>query len=219
MLKIYGVHRSRATRVYWLAGELGLTYEKIPVLQAYKLADPMAADAPLNTRTPAFLAINPMGAIPSIDDDGLKLHESLAITLYLAKKHGGPLAPQNLAEDAQMVQWSLFAATEIESNALKISQLNAEGRLSTEAGAQEAQAHARLLKRPFGVLEKHFSDHAYAVAERFTVGDINLAEVVRYAQPLTSLMDAHPHVRDWLVRCQARPAFKAMWQARLDEKE
>ncbi|MCM2476547.1 glutathione S-transferase family protein [Rhizobium sp. CG5] len=219
MLKIYGVHKSRATRLYWLAAELDLAYEKIPVIQAYKLADPLAADAPLNTRSPAFLAINPMGAIPSIDDDGLKLHESLAITLYLAKKHGGPLAPQDLAEDALMMQWSLFAATEIESNALKISQLNAAERLSTKTGAQEADVHARLLRRPFGVLEQHFAAHAYAVGDRFTVGDINLAEVVRYAQPLTSLMDAHPHVRDWLARCQDRPGFKTMWQARLDEKE
>ena len=40
--------------------------------------------------------------MPSIDDDGLVLHESLAINLYLAKKHGGPLAPANVAEDGEM---------------------------------------------------------------------------------------------------------------------
>jgi glutathione S-transferase len=43
-----------------------------------------------------------MVTIPSIEDDGLVLHESLAINLYMAKKHGGPLAPANLAEDALM---------------------------------------------------------------------------------------------------------------------
>jgi glutathione S-transferase len=54
----------------------------------------------------------------SSEDDGLVLHESLAINLYLAKKHGGPLAPTNLAEDALMTMWTLWAATEVESHAL-----------------------------------------------------------------------------------------------------
>eukprot|EP01035_Chromulina_nebulosa_P014683 gene14683-biopygen12512 len=76
MLKIYGVYKSRATRILWLVEELGLPFEQVPVLQAYKLADPLAADARLNTRSPAFLAVNPMGGIPTIDDDGLVLNES-----------------------------------------------------------------------------------------------------------------------------------------------
>ena len=47
----------------------------------------------LHTKSPEFLKVNPNGHVPSIDDDGLVLHESLAINLYLARKHGGPLAP------------------------------------------------------------------------------------------------------------------------------
>ncbi|GEO84239.1 MULTISPECIES: glutathione S-transferase family protein [Alphaproteobacteria] len=219
MLRIYGVYKSRATRTFWLAGELGLAFEHVPVIQAYKLADPMAPGARINTRSPEYLAVNPMGAIPAIDDDGLKLHESMAINLYLARKAGGPLAPKDLAEDALMTQWSFFAVAEIEANALKISMSNAQGRLSTEAGQAEAEVAARLLKRPLAVLESHFADNDYAVGGRFTVADINLAEVVRYGQPYQPLMDAHPHIAAWLKRCHDRPAFKAMWQTRLDEQE
>ncbi len=61
MLKIYGVYRSRATRNLWMAGEIGLDFEHVPVIQAYRLPDPFAPDAPLNTRTPSFMAVNPMG--------------------------------------------------------------------------------------------------------------------------------------------------------------
>ncbi len=64
--------------------------------------------------------MNPNGHIPSIEDDGLVLHESLAINLYLARKHGGPLAPKNVAEEGQMSMWALWAATEVESNALNV---------------------------------------------------------------------------------------------------
>ncbi|MGL3606316.1 glutathione S-transferase family protein [Rhizobium sp. G187] len=219
MLKIYGVYKSRATRILWLLEELGLPFELVPVLQAYKLDDPKAPGVRLNTHSPEFLAINPMGSIPTIEDDGFVLNESLAQTIYVAKKYGGPLGPQDLSEDAQMLQWTLFAATSIESDALRISVSNSSGRLSTDAGQAEAKAAARLLARPFGVLEKHFSDHAYAVGDRFTVADINLAEIVRYAQPWQPLLDQHPKTAEWLARMQGRPAFKAMWAKRLAEVE
>ena len=219
MLKIYGVYKSRATRTFWLAGELGLTFEQVPVLQAYKLDDPMAPGVRTNTRSPEFLAINPMGAIPAIDDDGLKLYESMAINLYLAKNQGGRLAPKDLADDALITQWSFFAVSEIEANALKISMANAQGRLETEAGQAEADVASRLLKRPFGVLEQHFATNDHAVGGRFTVADINLAEVVRYAQPYPPALEPFPHLSAWLKRCHERPAFRAMWQTRLDEKE
>lgn len=217
MLKIYGCYKSRATRVLWLTEELELAYEHVPVIQAGKLDNPLAADAPINTQSPAFLAVNPFGAIPAIEDDGLVLFESLAITLYLAKQYGGEMGPKDLEEDALMMQWALFAATEIESNALKISRISADGRLDSEAGMSEAAAAARLLKRPIAVLENHFAKNEFAVSDRFTVADINLAEIVRYAQPYAPLLTANPNLKAWLERCQSRPAFKAMWTARAAE--
>lgn len=219
MLKIYGVYKSRATRILWLVEELGMPFELVPVIQAYKLKDPMAADARLNTRSPEFLAVNPMGSIPTIEDDGLVLNESLAQTLYVAKKQGGTIAPRDLNEEAQMLQWSLFAATSIETEALKISMANVSGKLSTPEGQAEAAEVAKMLARPLGVLEKHFTQHDYAFGGRFTVADINLAEVVRYAQTYQPLFDAHPKTAEWLARVQGRPGFKAMWEKRLAEAE
>ena len=77
MLKIYGIPRSRAFRAMWLAKELGLDYQSVPVDMGKG-----------ETRAADYLKINPNGHIPAIDDDGFVLWESLAITLYLAKKHG-----------------------------------------------------------------------------------------------------------------------------------
>ncbi len=217
MLTIYGVYRSRATRTLWLAGELGLNFKLVPVIQARRVEDPLAANAPMNTLTPSFLAINPMGTIPCIEDDGMVLYESMAINLYLARKHGTSVAPADLAEDAQMMQWSFFAATEIETNTLKISSTVSEGLANTDAGQAVIEVAARLLRRPFKVLEQHLSENEYLVGNRFSVADINVAEVVRYAQAHTPLFEANPAVKAWLDRCQSRAAFKAMWSARDSE--
>lgn len=215
MLKIYGAYRSRATRTLWLADEIGLAFDHVPVLQAKRLADPKKPDAPINTQSPAFLAINPMGTIPSIDDDGVIVHESLAINLYLARKYGGDLGPKDLVEEAAMLQWSLFAATEIEATALKISFASlAEATDETRAVIDQSAAN---LERSFTVLEKHLADKDFVVGDRFTVADINLAEIVRYAQAHTPLFETRPALKSWLERVQARPAFKAMWEKRLAE--
>jgi glutathione S-transferase len=213
MLTIYGVYRSRASRAIWLAYEMDLPFRHVPVMQAYRLADPSAADAPLHTRSPAFLAINPNGHIPSIDDDGLVLHESLAINLYLARKHGGPLAPADHAEDGQMGMWALWAATEVEPHSIQILYHRA-GKPPEERDPAVAEAAIAALRAPFAVLDRHLSASPWMVGGRFTVADINVAEVVRYALPAPELFAAAPAVKAWLAACHDRPAFKRMMAER-----
>lgn len=214
MTKIYGVHRSRASRTYWLARELGLEVEEVPVIQAYRLPDPAAPDAPLNTRSQAFLAVTPAGAIPAMEDEGFVLTESLAINLYLAKKHGGPLAPADAREDALMLQRALYGATAIEPHALAILYAHAQGRADTPEGRVEVAREAEALARPLTVLDAHLAAEGQMVGRRFTVADINMAEIVRYAQDHPTLLAAYPAVDGWLRACQSRPAFQAMWARR-----
>lgn len=61
MLTIDGADRTRAPRPIRPACEIGVAFRHVPVIQAHRLADPHAPDAPLNARSPAFLAINPTG--------------------------------------------------------------------------------------------------------------------------------------------------------------
>lgn len=218
MLTIHGVTRSRASRVIWLCHELDLPFLQIPVIQAYRLGDAEAADAPLNTRSPEFLELSPAGAIPVIEDDGLVLTESLACTLHLAKKHDrGGMGPADEAEDALMTQWPLFAATSIEPDALTLLFLHGNGRVQSGEDAALVAAAAERLVRPMTVLEGHLSRHGRLVGDRFTVADLNMAEVIRYAQGYAPLMTQFPAVEAWLKACQDRPAFRKMVEARLAE--
>jgi glutathione S-transferase len=215
MLTIYGVYRSRASRNIWLANELGLPFKLVPVMQRYRLPDPPPAGV-LHTKSPEFLKVNPNGHVPTIDDDGLVLHESLAINLYLARKHGHGLGPASLAEDGQMSMWALWAAIEVEPHAINIiyHRVSNSGR---PMDPKIADAAVEALRDPFAVLDDALTNDGYLVGGRFTVADINAAEVVRYAQAAPELFESAPRVKAWLAACQARPAFKKMWAER--EKE
>jgi len=217
MLTLYGVYRSRASRPLWLLAELGLPFAHVPVVQARRVRDPGAAGAPLNTASPAFLAINPQGQIPALRDGDLVLTESLAICQHIARKAGGSLGPQNLDEAALIDQWALFAATGIEAAALEILYAQEAGEDKTAAGAAKVAECATRLARPLARLEGHLATHQWLLGARFTVADIMVAECLRYAQGHKALMAAHPVTSAWLARCQARPGFKAMMAARLAE--
>lgn len=213
MLKIYGLYRSRATRNIWLCDELGVPFELVPVVQANRQGSPAAEAFEINTRSPEFLKVNPNGHIPSIDDDGLILHESLGINLYLAKKHGGPLAPASLAEDGQMTTWTAWALTEVEPHSIQVL-YHRVAKPAAERDAKVADAAVEALQAPFRVLDAVLADAGYVVGGRFTVADINLAECFRYAQAAPELFEANPNVKAWLAKVQARPAFKAMMAKR-----
>ena len=212
MITLYGCYRSRATRPLWLLAETGTAFTHVPVIQSYRLNQPKAADAPLNTASPEFLGVNPIGQIPVLVEGDLTLSESLAITMYLARRYGGALGPASDAESALMEQWSLFAATAVEGPALDIRMTLDKGVKGAEAEAFVAIS-AEKLRRPLGYLAGALKGE-WLVGGRFTVADLNVAECVRYAAAHGALMDEFPAVKAWLARAQARPAFQAMWAAR-----
>jgi glutathione S-transferase len=83
VIKLYGTAMSRSGRALWTLEELGVNYEHIPV--EVKKA-----------KSPEVLRLNPNGHIPTLDDSGLVVRESMAINLYLAEKYGkAPFWPAN----------------------------------------------------------------------------------------------------------------------------
>lgn len=212
MITLYGVYRSRASRPLWVLFETGTPFTHVPVIQAYRLPDPKAADAPINTATPAFLTVNPQGQIPALTDGDLTLTESLGIATYLARRYGGPLGAQSDAESALIDQWMLLAATAIETPALEILQApqGATGEGITAIAAEK-------LRRPLARLNAHLTGRDWLMGDRFTVADIVVAECVRYAQGHPTLLSEFPAVKRWLETAQSRPAFRKMWDGRMAE--
>jgi len=200
-LKIYGVARSRAARVLWMAKELGLDYEHIKVDFATG-----------ETRRPSHLVLNPNGHIPVIDDDGLILWESMAINLYLAKKYGaGGLYPNRLADEARAWQWSFWGMTEVERPVLT-AMMNRAVYPADKRDAAAADAAEKTLAQPLGVLDGELGPVPYLLGGQFTVADLNLASILAWARPAQIDMSGFPKVAEWLRICAERPAARAVRQ-------
>ncbi len=210
-LTIHGVAASRALRPLWAATELGLAFTHVPT--------PFSGGA---TRIPEFLALNPNGHIPVLIDarpEGeVVVWESMACALYLARVHGQAdgvsIAPATPREDAEALRWSFWAVTECEADALTLLAHRVampEARRKPEL----ADAAEKRLAVPLRVIEAHLqrqrdAGQAHLAADRFTVADVCVASVLQWARASRPLMAAHPLVHDWVGRCVARPAYRAV---------
>jgi glutathione S-transferase len=194
-LKIYGVARTRAFRALWIAEELGLAYEHVPV----EIGDAGA-------RTSKFLALNPNGRLPFIADGDFVLTESLAITLYLARTYShGVLYPAAREDEARAWQWSFWAIAEVDRgvniwslHAVRLPPGERDGALRDEA--------LNVLAAPFRVLDAAVAKDAYLLGPDFSVADLNVAAVISRAVDMD--LAAWPHLKDWLHRCLDRPAAR-----------
>ena len=194
-LRIYGIARTRAFRALWMAKEVGLDYEHLPI----EIGDAGA-------RSPEFLAINPNGRLPVIVDNGFVLFESLAITLYLAKKYSnGNLYPSTLEGEAKAWQWSLWAVTEVDRG-VNIWSLHAVRLPPAERDPVKRNEALKVLAAPFKVLDAAVAEQKYLLGNDFTVADLNVAAVVSRAIDMD--LSAVSNLKAWLTRCLERPAAR-----------
>lgn len=204
-LKIYGIAASRTIRILWMAEELGLAYEHVPI---HYRVDP---DGPLGKNNPEFRRANPMGRVPAIDDDGFTLSESMAINLYLARKHGKGLWPATVEGEGLAFQWSFFAVTEVD---LLVNEWASHAIVLPEGEREPARAAAALdkLAKPLAVVDAALGRRRWLAGDAFTVADLNLAAAMFRARRMDHA--TRPHLARWLEGCFSRPAARRAWALR-----
>ena len=192
MLRSYGSPRSRTVRVLWMAGELGLTYDHKDWL-------PRAPE----TQTPDYRALNPNGRVPTIDDDGFILTESMAINFYLAKKHKSPLYPADPKNEALVLQWSLWETDRLDRqlvNYVRHTKEYPEAQRKPEIAAEMWKE----ITASFDVLEGALTKNEWLAGPSFSVADLNVSAALYRA--LTLDLGKWPKLKAWLNRCWERPA-------------
>ncbi len=194
MLRIYGSANSRAIRVLWMAGELGIAYEHKDWL-------PRSPE----TRTPEYRALNPNGRVPTIDDDGFVLSESMAINFYLAKKHRSALSPANPKHEALALQWSLWETDRLDRQIVNYVQ-HTKALPAAERKPAIAEAAWKEVVPALDVLETALTKSKWLAGPAFSVADLNVAAAL--VRALSIDLAKWPRVQAWLNTCWERPAAK-----------
>jgi GSH-dependent disulfide-bond oxidoreductase len=158
LLKFYFNASPNPTKVALFLEETGLPYEAVPV-------DTRKGDQ----FKPAFLAINPNGKVPAIDDDGVVVFDSNAILLYLAEKTGQFLPSQ--ADRGSLLSWLMFVASGVgpfSGQAVHFKHFAPEKVPYAQTRYQyEAMRH-------YTVLEVHLGNHRYMVGEAYSIVDMDV---------------------------------------------
>jgi glutathione S-transferase len=195
---LYGAPPSRASRVMWLAQEIGVELDVKPV-------NIMAGEH----KSPEFAGINALQQVPAFSDGTVSIGESLAITLYLARTHPGDPCPKSPAEDAAMLQWTMIAA----GLDPQMAPIMTHRVMLPEDKRDNCAVDMTMrgVKRALAGTERYLADgNEWLVGGRFTVADLNLAGATSILHFTGLAADVGSAFAAWLARCLDRPAAKAV---------
>ncbi|CAH0228736.1 MULTISPECIES: glutathione S-transferase [unclassified Pseudomonas] len=194
-MKIHHVPLSgHAHRAVLFASLLGLKPELVEV--------DLAAGA---HKQPEFLALNPFGQVPVLEDDGVVVADSNAILVYLAKKTGRTdWLPEDPAGAAAVQRWLSVAAGELAYGPCAARLITVFG---ADFNAEEVIARAHVL---LARLERHLSGRQWLAADHPTIADVALYSYLARAPEGNVDLSAYGQVRAFLARIEALPGFVAI---------
>jgi glutathione S-transferase len=156
-------------------------------------------------KLPEYLAMNPFGHVPVIDDDGVVVYDSNAILVYLARTYGDERwMPADALGQAKVQQWFSLAAGPIFDGPCS-------ARLATLFGAPIDLERARAVARKlFATLEKEFTAREFALGGHATVADVAAYTYIAHAPEGGIDLGPYPALRAWLTRVEGLPGFVPM---------
>lgn len=153
-------------------------------------------------KRPEFLALNPFGQVPVLDDDGTIIPDSHAILIYLAKKYGRTdWLPEEPAAAAAVQRWLSVAAGELAYGPAAARLINLFG---AKLNADEVIGRAHVL---LGRLDAHLTGGNWLVGVTPTIADVALYSYLVRAPEGNVDLSAYPHVNAFLRRIEALPGF------------
>ncbi len=187
-MRIYGDSISgNCLKVKWTADLVGLSYDWIET-------DVLTGE----TRTPAFLALNPAGQVPLIIlADGRPLAQSNAIILHLAE--ASPLIPADSYERAKVFEW-LFWEQYSHEPYVAVARFQVK-----YLGKPVASLDAKLVERGLAALQRledALADGDFLVGERVSLADVALVAYTRWAGEGGFDLGAFPNLRGWIGRVE-----------------
>ena len=199
MLKIWGrINSANVRKVLWIAEELGLPYASISAGGAYGIND-----------QPDYLAKNPNGVVPLIEDDDFILWESNAIVRYLAAQYGGdsglyPCDPRIRACADKWMDWTTSTLTEPFRAVVR-------GVVRTAPDKQnwaEINDSIKTVERLLVMVDRELASRPYLSGDTFGMGDIPMGCFVYGWFEMPIERAEMPHLRKWYESLKQRPAYQ-----------
>lgn len=188
---------SNVMKVIWLLEELGLEYERRDVGGPFGQTD-----------TPDYLQKNPMGLVPTLEEDGFALFESNAILRYLCAAHApaSPLWPVDIKARARVDQWMDWQQTALNPHQttvfLGLVRTPPDKRDNAAIAAATAEAG-----RLWSMLDARLARSAFAAGDAFSLADVCLGVHVHRWLNLDIDRPEQPNLVSWYERLKARPAY------------
>ncbi len=198
-MKLWHCRDARSFRALWTLEELGLPYELVNL------------PFPPRWRQPDYLAVNPLGTIPFLEDGATRMTESAAICQYLAVRHGaGPglaVAPDE-ADYGAWLNWLHHGEATLtfpQTLVFRYAVLEPPEKRQPQVAAD----YKRWFLARTALAESTLADgRDWLCAGRFTVADISVAYAFLFAETLGHLGAVGPNCRAFWDRCQTREGFR-----------
>lgn len=205
-MKIYWIPAQAPRRVLALAKHLGIEAELIE-------CDVVAGEM----QQPAYAALNPNMKAPTLIDGDLVLCESNAIMAHLCLRAGSDLWPaQAPAEQVQVLRWLAWNDCHW-APAIDAHYFERIVKRTFDLGEPDpAECEAKLadIAKYGGILDAHLRANDYVACGRLTIADFALASMAAYWREAAMPFHDLPHLRRWLDRLAAIPAWAEPWPDR-----
>ena len=193
----YYAPMSTAVRTTWAIEELGVPCERVKLDIQKK-----------ETKTEAFLKLNPNGQVPCLVVDGTPIFESTAILLYLGETYGvdkGLYPPPGL-ERAKTLKWVVWANVGFYDPVSRWMRNTASYIPAEQQNARAAEAAKNDLGAAMQVLDSALAGKSYLVDDKFSLADLAISSYLGWLMFMGYDYSSFKNVKAWGERCLGRPA-------------
>lgn len=190
-LRLHWIPGTAAVAPHAALAEIGVEYELVRVQRDESGQSP-----------PEYLALNPSGRVPTLEDGELVLTESAAILLYLADRY--PEARLAPPERAELYRWLVFMTNTVQTALMRFIYPERYG------GDGVRDAAAAELREHFGRLEAELDGREWLVGEHRTAADLFLFMLTRWGRRLDPPAWDAANLRAHFLRTLALPGVRRM---------
>ena len=196
MIRLHHCHQTRSMRTLWLLNELEVEFEIVihPFVQTL--------------RTDEYLAVHPVGRVPSLELDGEVIWETGAITQVLCERFA-QAGLGRAVDDVDRVDWLIWVhfAETISQHVAALTQQHIMLYEDSMRSPVVTKLEAKRLEKCYAAIEARLEGRQFLLTSGFSAADISVGQAIYMARHFARLAD-FPELQVWYDRITARPGFQ-----------